>query len=216
MLTVAGCRPHWANRTRQPKERLLPDYSLDARRLLNYSDAVGRLLLVRHGRPEVAPGLAPSQWALAADARNEIGRLGSSLDLGTDTVVVASTERKAIETAEALMKPRSADASDRFREVRKPWFDDSADHRAAVQRYFAGEVLSDWEPLAEATRRFEEGVEEHRDRDVVIVTHGIVMTAWIASATELPDPFQFWTGLRMPDVWEVDLATSRSWRLPDG
>jgi broad specificity phosphatase PhoE len=128
--------------------------------------------------------------------------------------VIASTERKAIETAEALADARDIAAFEEFREVRKPWFDEADDHRAAAARYLAGEALADWEPLAEAAGRFQAGIDAHRGvEDLVIATHGIVMSAWLTTVADVPDPFRFWSELRMPDTWEVDLARGRYRRV---
>jgi len=162
----------------------------------------------------VVPGVLPAKWPLAAGQLDEIGRTRSALRLGADTVVVASTERKAIETAEAVAGGRDIAPSKEFREVRKPWFDEADAHRAAAARYLAGEVLADWEPLAEAAERFQAGVDAHRGvEELVIATHGMVMSAWLTTVVELPDPFLFWSGLRMPDAWQVDLVARQCWRL---
>jgi 2,3-bisphosphoglycerate-dependent phosphoglycerate mutase len=46
-----------------------------------------------------------------------------------------------------------------------------------------------------------------RHRTLVIGTHGLALTVWLASLMRLdPDPAQFWERLRFPDVIEVDLV----------
>ena len=127
--------------------------------------------------------------------------------------VVASTELKARQTADALgLGP--VWASDAFAEVGKPWYDESARHRTATATYLSGEPVTGWEPLHAAVDRFSTALNDVIDgRDIVVVTHGTVMTAWLRATNITGDAFAFWTELRTPDAWEVDLATRATWRL---
>lgn len=175
--------------------------------------SVSRLVLIRHGRPEVEVGVPPSTWPLAEASFEDVRRLSALLWPVNRHLVVASTEPKAIQTAEALgLGPvRSSGA---FDEVGRPWYDDQADHRAATSDYLAGSPVTGWEPLGEAVRRFDEGLRSlSGPGDVVLATHGTVMAAWLGSTGLASDPFAFWAELRLPDGWEVDLAAGHVWRV---
>jgi hypothetical protein len=51
------------------------------------------------------------------------------------------------------------------------------------------------------------------DHDLVVVTHGTVMAAWLQLSGLVENGFAFWSELRQPDAWEVDLARRRAWRF---
>lgn len=174
---------------------------------------MSRLVLVRHGRPEVLLDRPPSMWQLAEQAYEDVCLLSARLGALSQPVVLASAERKGIQTAEALaLGPVVSTAA--FNEVGKPWYEGVADQRAATSAYLAGEPESGWEPLEEAVRRFGEELASATDgRDVVVVSHGIVMTAWLNSRCLTADPFDFWVRLKMPDAREVDVEAKAVWHL---
>lgn len=160
------------------------------------------VILVRHGKPFVDPDQPPGEWALSVDGVSRAKRLGRALAFDAKPNVVASTERKAIETAEALaLGPVVTSLA--FCEVPRPWYGDAAGLEDHVHRWFGGEAINGWEPLADAVSRFDAGLDEH-DRDgLVVVSHGTVLTAWLASNGMVTEPFKFWQELRMPDAWKV-------------
>jgi broad specificity phosphatase PhoE len=83
--------------------------------------------------------------------------------------------------------------------VWRPWTDDL---NASVARYFLGETLDGWEPQAVAGARVQSVVDEHGD--VLYVTHGTVLTLYLASVVPTLDAMSFWTALTTPDAWRVD------------
>ena len=40
---------------------------------------------------------------------------------------------------------------------------------------------------------------------LVVVSHGVLLTTWLDHVGVLNDPFAFWSDLRTPDAWELDL-----------
>lgn len=174
---------------------------------------VSRLVLIRHGRPELIEGVPPSTWRLADQSYDDVRRLSTRLGFVDRPLLLASTEPKAIETAEALgLGPVRSSGS--FDEVRKPWYDDAAGHYDATASYLAGETPAGWERLDEAVKRFDDGLHGAvKYGDLVVVSHGTVMSAWLGSTDATADPFKFWTELKMPDAWEVDLEARTVWRL---
>jgi hypothetical protein len=69
-----------------------------------------------------------------------------------------------------------------------------------------------WEPHAELAARFAAGVRHWRtvagDRPLVVASHGMAMTIWLAAAATLANPGAFWAALRFPDLLAVDLGES--------
>jgi broad specificity phosphatase PhoE len=121
-------------------------------------------------------------------------------------VLFSSTESKALATSEALEIGLEVMAADELREVGKPWFDDEADLHRAAAAYLGGEVLLGWELLAAAVARFCRVIDQlDSQRDAVVVTHGMVMTAWLAAIGLVADGYRFWLRLTQPDAWEVSL-----------
>jgi hypothetical protein len=78
-----------------------------------------------------------------------------------------------------------------------------------------------WEPHQEVIDRFDAAVARHavlaaaRNQTLIIGTHGIAPTVWLASRYCLrPSPVQFWAGLRFPDVIDVDRTAGTVSRRP--
>lgn len=174
---------------------------------------VGSLALVRHARP-VKVGQNPEDWRLSDGGAVAGGRLGVSLlaALGRPgPSVVASNEPKAIETAESLSLG-AVTADERFGEVRRPWYADEAAFESDVGEYLRGAAISGWEPLDRSVARFDAAISELR-RPAVVVSHGTVMSAWLADRIPGFDPVPFWQSLTMPDAWAVDLGVGSVTRI---
>lgn len=113
----------------------------------------------------------------------DVGCLSARLALSGRVVVVASTEQKAVDTAEALGIDTPVRTTIDLGEVAKPWFDDPADHHCSARAYLRAQPLPGWEPIEAAVSRFQRALDEHLgDADVVAITHATVMTAWLAAA----------------------------------
>jgi broad specificity phosphatase PhoE len=163
------------------------------------------LYLVRHAMPAFSPDVPPDRWPLDDDGR----RAAAALVLPPDALLVSSTEPKARQTLEPA-GPVVTDA--RFDEVRRdePFH---GDYRARRRAYVGGTDHPGWEPRERAVARFAAGVHAWRaragGRALVVCTHGMVMTLWLASVADLPDPAGFWAGLGLPDVIEIGRRDGR-------
>jgi broad specificity phosphatase PhoE len=165
------------------------------------------LYLVRHAMPAVDPATDPATWELGAGGRASARRLGVALAAGA--MRVASDEPKAWQTLAPDGERRVIRAS-RLGEVRRTEaFSD--DFRRVRRQYVGGARIDGWEPREHVVARFAAAVAEARqiagDRDLVIATHGMAMTLWLASELGLPDPVQFWDDLRFPDLLRIGLRT---------
>jgi broad specificity phosphatase PhoE len=88
----------------------------------------------------VAADRLPGAWVLSPDGIDGARRLGLRLrdfSAGRPVAVESSTERKAIETADALGLG-DVHTDERLCEVIRPWHDDEESFRAAIQTFFTG------------------------------------------------------------------------------
>lgn len=70
--------------------------------------------------------------------------------------------------------------------------------------YFSGQPVSRWESQAQAVARVEAVVAEHGE--AIYVTHGTVLSLFMASRCPELDAYAFWTRLRNPDAWQIEGA----------
>ena len=167
------------------------------------------LLLVRHAAAQVSDHEPPRAWPLTNGGAADATRLGNQIRERfprRSLAPVASSERKAIETATCVLgEPPTVDQ--RFDEVGRPWYDDPAEMRSDAIRYLHGQPVLGWETQAEATARFSAAVADAvvavAGRLPVLVTHGTVLSLWLASAVENFEAASFWVDLEFPDAYLV-------------
>jgi broad specificity phosphatase PhoE len=95
---------------------------------------------------------------------------------------------------------------DQLSEVKKPWYASADEHANAVAKYFRGEMVEGWEHReAVNTRIVQLKLGFGTSESIVLVSHGLFLTMWLDHEIGLDDPFSFWSNLRMPDVWNLDL-----------
>lgn len=183
-----------------------------------------RVVLVRHARPVIVPESDPGQWVMDASARGDVERLARSIaPLGCD-IVVTSDESKARTTGEVLGEVlglpvwSEADLGEQGAGT-IPWIEGAETFRARVIEHFErpGERVFGKETSSEAGARFAGAVSRlaERYRYPVLVTHGRVMSAWIARVTGA-EAAAFWRDLRMPDAFAVDIGARRWRRIEEG
>ncbi|MEV0644467.1 histidine phosphatase family protein [Phytomonospora sp. NPDC050363] len=156
--------------------------------------------LIRHAMPHVDPTTDPAQWHLTDHARTQAAAL--ALPSGPRHHV-ASDEAKAIETLRELTTgPITADA--RFGEVHRPRARDGHTHRTLAAAYLAGTTHPGWEPRDHVAARFAAAIADHLatagTAHLIVATHGMAMTIWLATITDMPDPVAYWRALAFPDV----------------
>lgn len=164
--------------------------------------------LIRHAMPHVDPATDPSTWELTDASRAQAAAL--TLPPGPH-VFAASTEVKALDTLRQLTT-QSIAADRRFCEVTRPKAPDGDTHRALAAAYLAGAGHDGWEPRASVAERFSAGIAAHLSdgAHLVVATHGMALTVWLATVSEVADPVVFWRGLAFPDV--VSVALPEHWR----
>ena len=92
-------------------------------------------------------------------------------------------------------------------EAHRTWYAQADELAGAVAAYLNGEIVEGWERRDDVIARLASLTADLTPKEsVVVVTHGIVLTTWLQHEIGLEDPFVFWTNLRMPDAWELDLT----------
>ncbi|MEV0903104.1 hypothetical protein [Actinoplanes sp. NPDC049802] len=172
-----------------------------------------RLILIRHAMPRIDPHTPAELWRLGHDGRTA-ARARRPL-LAQPAYFVASNEPKTIETLQEISGGPHIPTDAGFSEVRRPHrWSDQHDYRAEARAYVQGARPDGWEAHEEVTARFDAAVARHAalaaacDRMLIIGTHGLAPTIWLASRYVLqPSPARFWAALRFPDIIDVDRTT---------
>jgi broad specificity phosphatase PhoE len=171
---------------------------------------IHHLILVRHAQPEITLGVAARDWRLSEEGRRRCQPLAEEIARRyAPVVVVSSDEPKAIETADLIAEPLGVsieiayDLREHDRDEGK-LLDDAA-FQATVTAFFArpAELLFGKETAVSALFRFWNGIADvlaaHPAGDIVVVTHGRVMSLYLAAVTGV-DPYPLWQSLRLPDA----------------
>jgi broad specificity phosphatase PhoE len=174
---------------------------------------VTRLVLLRHAEPSAVEGTAPGTGGLSPRGREDARSLGQHLaGRLTATGIWTSPAPRAAETAALAFPGATPVARAELREVTKPWYARPEEHAEALARWLAGATVEGWEPRDDVRSRIDAVTPELEPHDApVVVTHGVLLTAWLDREGDLEDPAAFWSGLGLPDAWEFDRA-SRSLR----
>ena len=166
-----------------------------------------KLLLVRHSLPIITGDQTASLWQLSEEGRRRCQHLAGLLAAHRPGAIVTSTEHKAIETGrivgERLRIP--VDTAPNLHEHERPGTDlDTLEQfQAKVARLLEhpSELVFGAETGDQARERFAAAVDQalhrHPAGNVAIVSHGTVMTLFLAHATGI-DPVPFWRGLGLP------------------
>ncbi len=179
------------------------------------NDAVRKVLLVRHSEPLVSEETPGAEWPLTSRGSDEARALGAHLADWRPAVIWTSPERRARETAALTFPAVVAEVRSQLSEVHKPWFASSDAHAKAAVDYLRGDVVAGWERRADVIARIAELRSGFRFFDrIALVCHGLFITTWLDSEMGLTDPFVFWSELRMPDAWELDVDEKSFRRIP--
>jgi broad specificity phosphatase PhoE len=178
-----------------------------------------RLFLIRHAAPAKNPAVPAREWALSPSGRADAERLAEILTPfapaiiipGVPAAIVASDELKAQQTAQPLADrlsmPVEVMANLHEHERRTVGYLDDETFQATMARFFAepdalvfGEETAN-QALARFSRAVEDTLARHPEGDVIIVTHGTVMSLFVA-AHSIIKPMDFWWHLHLP-AWVI-------------
>lgn len=174
-----------------------------------------RLVLVRHSLPEMVTGAPASEWHLSAEGRRRCTALAGRLAAFGLAAVVSSQESKAVETGQivagtlGLPLETAPGLHEHERGVVRD-LGSREEFQAQVARFFEhpDRLVLGYETADEAHARFARAVASAIERrpaiNLAIVSHGTVITLFVARATGL-DPVPFWKGLGFPSFVVLSL-----------
>jgi broad specificity phosphatase PhoE len=176
---------------------------------------VTRLVLIRHAEPLVSGGTPGAQWRLTNEGKENAGALGRRIDERSPTPLVwTSPERKARETAEHAFPSVPTVVREELGEVEKPWYPTTDELTQAVASYLGGEIVAGWERREDVIARLSPlRADVGPGERLAVVSHGVLLTVWLNDEGVLEDPFAFWSELRTPDAWELDLEDKSLQRI---
>ncbi|WP_369138414.1 histidine phosphatase family protein [Modestobacter versicolor] len=154
-----------------------------------------QVVVVTHPEVEVQPDVAVPQWGLSAAGRARLAALLAQPWVPGLTRVVSSTERKAVETAEALAAavglPVARDAELGENDRSATGYLPAAEFEALADRFFGSpdESVRGWETARDAQRRIVAAVGRAAagaTGDVAVVCHGGVGTLLLCHLLGVP------------------------------
>ena len=177
------------------------------------STAGRRLILVRHARPEIDRAVPAAEWPLSTAGAASAAQLARRIAHDGVTRVFTSVEPKAVGTARALAAvwEVAVEEVQGLHEHERPeaqWMS-REEFESRVRELFAtpAECVFGSESADAARRRFTAAVMRLLPRthgDIVVVSHGTVMTLFVAAVAGL-EPFAFWKSLGMPGAVALSL-----------
>ncbi|MEJ7839088.1 MAG: histidine phosphatase family protein [Thermomicrobiales bacterium] len=176
-----------------------------------------RLCLVRHTTPLIDPDRPAEEWNVGEEGRAQAESILPTLEEIGATVIVSSPELKAQITAEILAHGSGLPLrnDERLREQglgAVPFYGGHDEFHEKVREHFAHpeiKLLGN-ESSRAAAHRFDLVVREFgKDELPVLVSHGRILSAWLASQVDL-DAYDIWQSLLMPDALFVEMNTRMS------
>ena len=162
----------------------------------------GRLIFVKHGRPQIVAGEPPSSWALSPEGRLAAQALAERLSTFAPTALWTSPEPKARETALAMapvfgLAPTVDPGLAEHHADNSP-FSTQEEFEFRVERMFCqpDELIMGEETGLAARLRFDAAMASIREGEgaKVIVAHGRIITLWLSHRLRFA-PMPFWRRL---------------------
>jgi broad specificity phosphatase PhoE len=177
---------------------------------------MARIYIIRHASPAIQPTTPAVDWPLSERGVGEAQRLATIAAAWHLQALYASVEHKAQSTAlivgDACGLPvRSVEGLEELRF--DAWIQNSDEFSEAVREILARPERSirGAERADVAAQRFARAIDLVRDgpSPAAVVSHGRVITAWLAASGAVEDAFAIWRGIPMPGWCEVDVEAER-------
>ena len=181
-----------------------------------YTVSMRKLLLIRHAQPEITPGTPARLWPLSPEGRESAQSLARRIAAEyRPAALFTSSEDKAYETGRIigshlhLPVENVPDLHEHKRE-HTSWFGPAA-WEATLTAFFSRptELVFGEETAQQALQRFQAAIKGiltvHLSGDLAIVTHGTVLTLFVAYHNPQLDALAFWRALKLPDLIVLDM-----------
>ncbi|MBW8012904.1 MAG: histidine phosphatase family protein [Chloroflexi bacterium] len=173
------------------------------------------LILIRHSASQPDSSIPANQWRLSHRGRQLCKPLAEKLSVHQPTLLVSSIEPKAIETAQLTAEHLGieSDIANGLHEHERsnvPFMLSQESFEGRVQAMFEkpGEVVFGTESANQALERFSAAIDnllkDLIDETLALVTHGTVMSLFVARANSL-DAHGLWSTLGMPAFVVLEL-----------
>lgn len=167
-----------------------------------------KLLLIKHSMPVLDPNVPAPDWHLGERGRALSELLANKLVAYSPDVIVSSVEPKAIETAQIvasrLGKPHEIIAGLHEHDRRNVPFMPLEELEARAAEFFSkpDQLVLGSETANQAHARFANAIaqviEKFPNQNIAVVSHGSVISLFIARNNEMP--FDFWKRLGLPSI----------------
>lgn len=175
------------------------------------------LILVRHSVPEMDSQHSANTWRLSDSGRLRANRLAEELSEFAPEAIVSSAEPKAKETAEIVARDLHMNLQvipDLHEHDRGnvPYLSHD-NFQASIQNFFQkpDQLVFGDETANQAYARFYRAIHsilnQHKNKTVVVVTHGTVISLFVARLTGSSD-LELWNKLGLPSFIALDLHSN--------
>ena len=172
------------------------------------------LYLIRHARTQMIED-APERWPLSEEGQREASALSHQDFWREVAYIFSSPEPKALQTAEPAARRWGIPlvTADDLRELHRPQL--VPDYQMAVARLLADPEASiaGMEPAAQAAERITRCIEElvvaHPEQTLAVVSHGLVLTLFLAQLENRWPTVTEWRAVPFTGLIVMDTNTWR-------
>ena len=175
------------------------------------------LILVKHSVPEIYGDQPANTWKLSEEGRSRAQHLAEELKSFEPDVILSSEEPKAKETAEIVandlgLKMQMFPDLHEHDRSNVPYLSHDA-FQASMRDFFQepDQLVFGRETANQVYARVYQAIHhilnEYRNKTVVIVTHGTVISLFVSRLTESSD-FELWTKIGLPSFIAMDLHSN--------
>lgn len=176
-----------------------------------------KLILIKHAKPLIMPDTPAKSWLLSEEGQKDTQDFALALKMYEPHQIFSSPEPKAMETALTLttvLKIPFAIVDDLHEHQRtnEPYDHDRTTFINKVKNLFDNPdaLVYGEETANQARTRFHNGLlgawRKHRDSNIAVVTHGTVISLFVAHLIPSINGFELWNCLKMPDAVVLDTA----------
>ena len=173
---------------------------------------MAKAYVIRHAEVVVDPNLPSDQWDLSPEAETSIRRISRSIEGTTASHIYHSPENKAYNTAKFIgdIFGIPTETSFNLREVERTFrFLPDDTFNLLIAEYLEGKGAGAFENYKIAQTRvakcFSNVVSKNHGRDVILVSHGLILTILYSYLLQRQLNWIDWKNIRIPDLSIIDL-----------